>query len=321
MDPLKEAIKLARRPVELAQQAVNRPMARSPGTVAGLLLGGGSLRDAVDERVIMVTGASSGIGEATAIHLGHVGATVVLVARSEDRLQSTARKVRDEGGSAHVLPCDLTDLEAIDALVEQVEDRLGRVDVLINNAGKSIRRSLDETYDRFHDYERTMALNYFGPVRLMLGLLPGMRERRFGHVVNISSAGILARAPRFGAYIASKAALDTLSDAWQAETQSQNVRFTTIYMPLVRTPMIEPTKIYDRFPALSPRQAGDVVCEAIVNRPRRVTPVFGRVASMADAVSPQFMDLVRNRGYALFADDSVSDAGEAFARLTRGVHW
>ncbi|MQA61450.1 MAG: SDR family NAD(P)-dependent oxidoreductase, partial [Actinophytocola sp.] len=207
-------------------------------------------------------------------------------------------------GRAFVQPCDLTDLAAIDKLVADVLDEHGRVDILINNAGRSIRRSLELSYDRFHDFERTMQLNYFAAVRLMLGLLPGMRERGFGHVINISSVGVQTKVARFGAYIASKSA---------------------------------PTSLYDNFPTLTPEQAGDVICEAITGRPRRVSPAFGRFASFADALSPEIMDLIRNRGFKMFhdskaaegepqpvaetEDDHLTSGRRAFVEVTRGVHW
>jgi short-subunit dehydrogenase len=225
-------------------------------------------------------------------------------------------------------------LDAIGALAERVLTDLGRVDILLNNAGKSIRRSLELSYDRMHDYQRTMQLNYFAPVQLMLKLLPGMRFRGFGTIVNVSSIGVLTRVPRFGAYIASKAALDILCDAWQAETHSDNVRFSTVHMSLVRTPMIEATTIYQRFPVLTPEQAADVLCEAIVHRPRRVSPPFGQLAAFADAMSPTIMDRVRNQGFQLFGDSAaargdkdgkdsadMSPQARAFAEVTRGVHW
>jgi NAD(P)-dependent dehydrogenase (short-subunit alcohol dehydrogenase family) len=205
---------------------------------------------------------------------------------------------------------------------------------LINSAGRSIRRSLELSYDRIHDYQRTMQLNYFGAVQLVLKFIPGMRERGFGHIINLSSAGVQTRAPRFGAYIASKAALDTLCDALQAETVSDNVRFTTVHMALVRTPMIGPTTMYDRFPTLTPDQAAGVLADAIVHRPRRVSSPVGQFAAVADAVNPMVMDYVRNRAFSMF-DDSAAAQGkeseeesakfdkrsEAFVRATRGIHW
>lgn len=294
----------------------------------------GNLDDAVRDRVIMITGASSGIGAATAKRVGVAGGTVVVVARGAEKLEETKAAVSEAGGTAHSYPCDLSDMDELAAMCEQVIADLGGVDILVNNAGRSIRRSLALSYDRLHDYQRTMQLNYFAPVQLMLKLLPGMRERGFGHVVNVSSAGVQSRAPRFGAYIASKAALDTLCDAWQAETRPDDVRFTTVHMSLVRTPMIEATTIYDHFPALTPADAADILCRAIIHRPRRVSSPVGSIAAFADAVSPQIMDRVRSRGFQLFDDSSaakggkdaqpdapISPQGKVFAELSRGVHW
>jgi short-subunit dehydrogenase len=339
MNPAKSALGLVGKPVGTIAHALNRPSAlgrNRPLYGLNLLdaLRGGSLEDAVRDRVTLITGASSGIGEVTARRLGAAGGEVVLVARTRSKLEETAAAVQEEGGTAHVYPCDLTDLDAIAEMATRVERDLGRVDILLNNAGKSIRRSLELSYERMHDYQRTMQLNYFGPVQLMLTLLPGMRERGFGTVVNVSSIGVLTRVPRFGAYIASKAALDILCDAWQAETHSEDVRFSTVHMSLVRTPMIEATTIYQRFPVLTPDEAADVLCEAIIRRPRRVSPPFGQLAAFADAMSPAIMDRVRNQGFQLFGDsaaargetgsgdpEQVSVPARAFAELTRGVHW
>ena len=339
MNPAKTTLNLIGKPVGALSHALNRPSAAGrnrPLYGLNLLdaLIGDSLQDAVRDKVTLITGASSGIGAVTAERIGEVGGEVVLVARGRDKLEETARAVKRAGGTAHVYPCDLTDLDAIASMADQVQTDLGRVDILVNNAGRSIRRSLELSYDRMHDYQRTMQLNYFAPVRLMLALLPGMRARQFGTVINVSSIGVLTRVPRFGAYIASKAALDILCDAWQAETHSDDVRFCTVHMSLVRTPMIEATTIYQRFPVLTPDQAADVLCEAIARRPRRVSPPFGQVAAFADAVSPGIMDRVRNQGFRLFEDsaaargDSGSDApadvsaqARAFAAATRGVHW
>ncbi|MFC4942088.1 SDR family NAD(P)-dependent oxidoreductase [Pseudonocardia sp. GCM10023141] len=320
---------LLARPVTAVSDALNRPSAEStPHAIVRSLRGHPSLRDALRDKIVLITGASSGIGEAAAVAIGAAGGTALLVARGAEKLYATAHDVEAAGGTAHVHPCDLTDMEAIDKLVADVIAQHGRVDILVNNAGRSIRRSLALSYDRFHDYERTMQLNYFAPVRLMLGLLPGMRERGNGHVINISSVGVLTRAPRFGAYIASKSALDTLTDAWQAETGPDDVRFTTVYMSLVRTPMIAPTKLYDKFPALAPEQAAGVICDAITDRPRRVSPAFGRFAFLADSITPEIMDSVRSRGFKLFGDSrsargeqQLTPEGKAFIEATRGVHW
>ena len=221
------------------------------------------------------------------------------------------RDPRFDGGAAHVYPCDLADMDAIAVMADQVLDDLGGVDILMNNAGRSIRRSLALSYERIHDYQRTMQLNYLGAVQLILKFIPGMRERGFGQIVNVSSVGVQTRAPRFGAYIASKAALDSLCDALQAETVNDDVRFTTVHMPLVRTPMISPTTMYDKFPALTPDQAAGVITDAIVHRPRRASSPFGQFASVADAVNPAVMDRVRNRAFAMFEDSDAAKGGES----------
>jgi short-subunit dehydrogenase len=295
-----------------------------------------TLEKAVDGRTVLITGASSGIGEASARRVAAAGGRVLLVARGRDKLEGLQNDIQAMGGEAHVYPCDLTDMDAIDVMCADVLESHGHVDVLVNNAGRSIRRSVALSYERFHDYERTMQLNYFAPVRLILRFLPSMRERNQGQIINMSSVGVQTRTPRFGAYIASKAALDTLCDALQAEVHNDGVRFTTIYMVLVRTPMIAPTTIYKRFPTLTPEQAADVVGEAITFRPRRVSPPFGSIASFADAVSPLFMDTVRSQAFQLFPDstrargekpvadedkEKSSAVGRAFAQVTGGVHW
>jgi len=330
--------KVVSKPVGAVTKALNTPSAggrNRPFYALNLLdqLRGGSLEDTVRDRLVLITGASSGIGQQTAIDVGKAKGEVVLVARGVENLEKTAKAVRKAGGIAHVYPCDLSDMDAIGEMAQTVQSDLGRVDILVNNAGRSIRRSLELSYDRFHDYERTMQLNYFAPVRLMLELLPGMRKRKFGHVINVSTVGVQTRVPRFGAYIASKAALDTLCDAWQAETHSENVRFTTVHMVLVRTPMISATTIYDRFPTLTPEGAARVITEAMIHRPRRVSPPFGQIAAFADSLTPQLMDQVRSAGFRMF-DDSAAAKGKkkkidepinaqqrAFAEITRGVHW
>jgi NAD(P)-dependent dehydrogenase (short-subunit alcohol dehydrogenase family) len=295
---------------------------------------GRTLEDAVDGKTVLITGGSSGIGAATAKRVGDAGGQVVLVARTAEKLEKVADEVRGSGGTAHAYPCDLSDMDAIAAMADQVLTDLGRVDILINNAGRSIRRSLELSYDRIHDYQRTMQLNYLGAVQLILKFIPGMRERGFGQVINVSSAGVQMRAPRFGAYIASKAALETLCDSLQAETVNDGVRFTTVFMALVRTPMISPTKVYENFPALTPDQAAGVLADAIVHRPRRVSAPFGQFAAFADALSPMLMDFVRNRGFTMFDDSDAAQGeesssepvrfdkrSEAFVRATRGIHW
>ncbi|HQY71675.1 MAG TPA: SDR family oxidoreductase, partial [Pseudomonadales bacterium] len=220
------------------------------------------LARAVKGKVVVVTGASSGIGRDCALKLAAAGAIVVLAARTPEKLDETIRDIHELGGEGYACPCDIADMTDCDRFVASVLEQHGRVDILINNAGRSIRRSVQHSFDRFHDYERTMQLNYFGALRLIMGFAPGMLERESGHIVNISSIGVLASPPRFSAYVASKAALDAFSWCAASEFADRNVRFTTINMPLVRTPMIAPTRLYDAFPTLSPEQAANLVMKA-----------------------------------------------------------
>jgi short-subunit dehydrogenase len=255
--------------------------------------GAGALRESVGGKVVLVTGASSGIGRAAALRLAGAGATLLLVARSEDLLAEVEAEIVAAGGTAYSYRCDLSDLEQVDVLVAKVLDQHGHVDVLVNNAGMSIRRKVRHSVDRFHDFERPMQLNYFAAVRLTMGLLSSMVEREAGQVVNISSWAAVLRPARFSGYVASKAALEAWSDCVQGEVLGDGVVFTNVHMPLVRTPMIAPTKLYRRLPALSVDQAASVVCDAVVSRSRRVTPLAAGLVSLADAVSPGLGDLIR----------------------------
>lgn len=285
------------------------------------------------DKVVVVTGASSGIGNVLAKKLAVAGATVVLVARSRDRLEETADVIAEMGGDARVVPCDLTDLDAIDVAAAQILADFGRVDVLVNNAGRSIRRSVEESFDRFHDFQRTMQLNYFGAVRMILAFLPSMLERRCGHIVNVSSVGCLANVPRFSAYVASKAALDAFSRCLSPEVRNRNVDVTTVYMPLVRTPMIAPTKIYQYFPTITPEDAADLVVKAMVDRPKRVSTPLGVTAEVSYALWPKLNDYILSLGYEMFpssararagvpaVDDKPTREGIAFATFFRGLHW
>jgi short-subunit dehydrogenase len=286
-----------------------------------------SLHDAVKGHPVLITGASSGIGEVTALEIGKAGGTVLLVARTREKLEKVAEEVRELGGTAHVHPCDLSDTDDIDRMAEEVLAAHGHVDILINNAGKSIRRSVDRSYDRFHDYQRTMALNYFAPVKLILNLLPVMREQGSGHIINISTIGLQVNTPRFAAYLASKAALDAFSRSIGPEIVGDGVHITTVYMPLVRTPMIAPTKAYDRLPVASPEDAAAMVGEAIRKRPKRIGTTLGNLGQLTYAIAPGAQDLVVNRAYQLFPEsgepvDHRREAEQrAFAQATRGVHW
>ena len=314
----------------LATQGVRtlRAFGQRVPEVGGLLAQ--SLEDAVKDRVVMITGASSGIGKSASIELGKAGGTVLLVARSEDKLVEVRRQIELVGGTAYVHMCDLSDIDDIDRMASEVLDEHGQVDVLVNNAGKSIRRSVDRAYDRFHDYQRTMQLNYFGPVKLILDLLPVMRARETGHIVNVSTIGLQMNTPRFSAYLASKAALDAFSRSIAPEIIDDGVHVTTVYMPLVRTPMIAPTKIYEYFPTLGPEEAGHMITEAIRKRPKRIASTLGNLGQLSYAVVPGAQDLVVNRAYKLFPesggrpeDKPPPETAEqhAFVRATRGVHW
>jgi len=258
-----------------------------------------TLERAVRGKHVLITGASSGIGRALALQVADAGAEVLLVARTLEKLDAVQAEIRDAGGSAHVHPCDLTDSDAIKGMAGEVRSAHGRVDVLVNNAGRSIRRSIANSYDRLHDFERTIQLNYLGAVALILEVLPGMRERRSGHIVNVSSMGVQVNTPRFSAYVASKAALDSFSRCIASEIVDDDVAITTVYMPLVRTPMIEPTSFYRGLPALEPEEAADMVAKAIANRPKRATTAAGRVAELTYATAPKVQDAVVNAAFKL----------------------
>jgi NAD(P)-dependent dehydrogenase (short-subunit alcohol dehydrogenase family) len=291
------------------------------------------LEQAVRGKVVLITGASSGIGRATALKLGAAGARVLLVARSAERLEETRDLIERGRGLATVFPADLTDAESAARLCREVVAEYGGVDILINNAGRSIRRSLRISQDRFHDFARTMEINYFAPVRLILGFLPGMRERQQGHIINVSSIGVQVHPPRFSAYIASKSALDGFSRCAAPELLGDGIDITTVYMPLVKTEMIAPTPLYDSFSAITAAQAADLVCSAIVRHPKRVTTMPGLMSQISSSVAPRFFDVGLYLAYRLFpdsaaargeapgGDEQASSLGKVFARLLPGVHW
>jgi NAD(P)-dependent dehydrogenase (short-subunit alcohol dehydrogenase family) len=252
---------------------------------------------------VLLTGASSGIGEATARRLGSAGGTVALVARRVEELERVAGEVEARGGTASVHPCDLTDLDAVTAVAGDVLDAHGRVDVLVNNAGHSIRRAIRRSYDRIHDFERTMQLNYLGAVQLTLGVLPIMRAHQRGHIVNVSTYAVQGMIPRFAAYAASKAALDAFADCVAAEVRHDGVRFTTVHMPLVRTNMIAPTRVYAHLPAISPDRAAGIVCDAIVRRPHVVSSLEGTAMAVGNRLAPRGLSVAaRNAVYRLTPD-------------------
>jgi thioester reductase-like protein len=293
---------------------------------------GRTLKDAFAGKHVMITGASSGIGRSTALKVAAAGGVPLLVARNVEKLEEARAEIVAAGGTAYVYAADISDMESIERLLERVLADHRNVDMLVNNAGRSIRRSIALSYDRFHDFERTIQLNYFGAVKLIIGLLPHMRERGSGHIVNVSSIGVQTNPPRFSAYVASKAALDAFSRVVASEVVGDGVSFTTIHMPLVRTPMIAPTKMYDAFPAISPEEAADMICEAMRSRPKQMGTRIGKFGEVAYSLNPSAVDRLLHLAYRVFPDSAASKGqGEAeehvsfeqiaMATLTRGVHW
>jgi NAD(P)-dependent dehydrogenase (short-subunit alcohol dehydrogenase family) len=291
-----------------------------------------SFEAAINGRTVIITGASSGIGRSTALKVARAGGVPLLVARGVEKLEEVKAEIEAEGGVAYAYSADLSDMEAIDKVVAVMLAEHAQIDMLINNAGRSIRRSVALSYDRFHDYERTMQLNYFGTIRMIMGLLPHMKERGFGHIVNVSSIGVQTSPPRFSAYVASKAALDAFTRVCSSEVIGDGVTFTTIHMQLVRTPMIAPTKIYDSFPTISPDEAGDLICEAMRSKPKELNTKIGTFGQVAYALAPKAIDQVLHLAYKVFPDSSAAKGDKsgtekasveqiAMANLMKGVHW
>jgi short-subunit dehydrogenase len=243
------------------------------------------LRRAVAGRTVLVTGASAGIGEAVARRLGEAGATVVMAARSADRLHEIAAEIIAAGGAAHVHPVDLADPDNAAALAKELLDCYGGVDVVVNNAGHSIRRSIERSQDRFHDFQRTMAVNYFGPVRLLLQMLPAMRARGRGHIINVSTIGVQFQVPRYSAYIASKAAFDYWLRSVAPEVRLDGVACSSLYFGLVRTRMSAPTAFSRYMPGRTPQEAADWVCRAVVSRNRTMAPAYGRIGELLGVIA------------------------------------
>ena len=292
-----------------------------------------SLEGNVKGKVVLITGASSGIGKTSALRLAAAGAQVLLVARNKDKLAETAAEITALGGHCSSHAADVSDLADCDRLVAEVLAQHGGVDILINNAGRSIRRSLELSFDRFHDFERTMQINYFGAIRLIMGLIPSMLERRQGHIINMSSISTLTPSPRFSAYVASKSALDAWTRAAAVEFSDRKLRFTTINMPLVRTPMISATTVYDHMPVLTPDEAADMVVDAVINKPKRIATHLGIGLQVMTTVAPKFSELVMNTVFRMFNDSAaargdrkpekieVSNEQIALASLMKGVHF
>ncbi|MDQ1698262.1 MAG: hypothetical protein QOG34_125, partial [Frankiaceae bacterium] len=291
-----------------------------------------SFEHAINGRTVLITGASSGIGRATAVKVAAAGGIPLLVARGVEKLEELKAEIEASGGTAHVYPTDLTDMEALEELRDRVLADHPRVDMIVNNAGRSIRRGVALSFDRFHDYERTMQLNYFSAIKLVMSFMPHMKEQRSGHIVNVSSIGVQTNPPRFSAYVASKAALDAWTRIVATETVGDNITFTTIHMPLVRTPMIAPTKMYDQFPTITPDEAADMVCEAMRSKPKQINTRLGTFGEVAYALAPKAVDQVLHTAYKVFPDSAAAKGEKdekekasmeqvAMANLLKGVHW
>ncbi len=296
-----------------------------------------SLKGTVGGKVVLITGGSSGIGLSAACRFAEAGATVVICARGEDQLAEAKKIIEEAGGKGaqvFTYPVDIVDEAQCAAFVKTLEKNHGGVDFLINNAGRSIRRAIEASYDRFHDFERTMALNYFGALRITMGLLPGMVAKRKGHIVNISSISVLVNAPRFSAYVASKAALDAWTSCAACEYADQGVTFTTIKMPLVRTPMTAPTKIYDSMPLLMPEEAADMIIRACVDKPVEIATRLGTSVGLLHVAAPRVAQIMMNTTFRMFPDSaaakgekgaekkpSLSPEAMAMASMMQGIHF
>ncbi len=291
-----------------------------------------SLKGTVAGKVVLVTGGSSGIGLAAAHKFAEAGAVTIICGRDQDKLDEACKEAKDKGYQFVAYPADIADMADADRFVQLLIQNHGGVDFLINNAGRSIRRAIEGSYDRFHDFERTMQLNYFGCLRVTMGFLPGMVAKRKGHVVNISSIGVLTNAPRFSAYVASKAALDAWTRCASSEFADQGITFTTINMPLVRTPMIAPTKIYQNVPTLAPEEAADMIAQACIFKPVRIATRLGITGQVMHALVPRVAQIVMNTSFRMFPDSSaakgekgaksqLSPEAVAMQQMMRGIHF
>jgi NAD(P)-dependent dehydrogenase (short-subunit alcohol dehydrogenase family) len=296
-----------------------------------------TLKGQVDGRVILITGGSSGIGLATAIKVAEAGAVTVICGRDADKLVEAKKEIIDKvGKQAKVVTysVDIADMVDCDRFTKQLIADHGHVDVLVNNAGRSIRRGIENSFDRFHDFERTMQLNYLGAVKTAMGVLPEMIKARRGQIINISSIGVLTNAPRFSAYVASKSALDAWTRCAASEFADVGIKFTTINMPLVRTPMIAPTKLYNNVPTLSPEEAADLVAQAIVYKPVRIATRLGIAGQVLHALLPKIMQIAMNTSFRMFPDSDAAKGAKdgapkpqmsadqiAFQTLMKGIHF
>ena len=292
-----------------------------------------TLKGTVKGKVVLITGGSSGIGLATAHRVAAAGATTIIIARDPEKLAAAKKAIEAKGHSLITYSADVSDASQCEELVRKLEDVHGGVDILVNNAGRSIRRAIENSFDRYHDFERTMSVNYYGALRLTLGLLPMMIQKRRGHVINISSIGVLTNAPRFSAYVASKAAMDAWTRCASSEFADMGIQFTTINMPLVKTPMIAPTKIYNQVPTLTPDEAADIVVEGIVYKPVRIATRLGVFGEVLHALLPRVAQIIMNTTFRMFPDSTAAQGKKdettpaatpdmiAVSNLMRGIHF
>jgi NAD(P)-dependent dehydrogenase (short-subunit alcohol dehydrogenase family) len=293
-----------------------------------------TLRGQVEGKVVLVTGGSSGIGKATIRKVAEAGAIAVTIARDAEKLEETRREFESAGLKLLTYVVDISSPEKCDAFIQTMNEQHGGVDILINNAGRSIRRGIENSFDRFHDFERTMEVNYFGALRLTMGLLPGMLSRQKGHVINISSIGVLTNAPRFSAYVASKAAMDAWTRCAASEFADRRIEFTTINMPLVKTPMISPTKLYEQVPTLAPEEAANLVVDAIIHKQVRIATRLGIFGALLHSLTPKVAQIIMNTSFRMFPDSlaagqtkdpaatQVPSADQiAFTQIMRGLYF
>lgn len=261
----------------------------------------------------LVTGGSSGIGAALAEQLGAAGAHVVVVARREAELREVVERIRAGGGRADYVVADLADLAECDRVIADTQAAHGPIDLLFNNAGRSIRRPLAESLERFHDLERTMQINFFAPARLIRAVLPTMRARG-GHIVNVLTAGAHMPSIRFGAYTASKAALSQLGDVLAAEHLHEGVRVTNCYLHWVRTPMMGATEAYDDVPAATPEEAASSILDGIADRKQHVMRAEDRRRHTLARLHPSGLARIMNVIARIEADEPGAHPELAFDR-------
>jgi len=258
-------------------------------------------------KIVLITGGSGGIGFTSAKRAAAYGAQLILVGRNQEKLNKALSVLtpiaQKSGGGIETCAYDVSDLDACDALVEYVLKKYGHVDILFNNAGLSIRRSVGKSLDRFHDFQRSMQTNYFGALRILLGFLPSMIERKSGHVLYSSTMGTFSPTPRFGAYNASKSAMDAMLDAMAAEFTGRNIYFTSIKFPMVKTEMLAPTKDYDDMPAATPEDAAQMFVDAVLNRPRKQATPLGMIMGVVNLFAPNVMTQLFNYAYKIWPDE------------------